>query len=78
MYENAVIPEEKTRKEHPRLYFVTTKRFANYMLQHGSKMLQVQNDKFRPGRLVFVFMWDEVCDRNAKNWESGDRTTFIG
>lgn len=77
MYENAVLPQEEEKK-HPRLYFCKTKRYANYMIQNGSKILQIQNDKFRPNYLVFVFAWDAVCDANAKRWEEGDRETFIG
>lgn len=82
MYENAVAPLEKQGNEQesrrPRLYYCKSKRYANYMLAHGSRMVQIQNDKFRPGFLVFVFMWDDVCDQNARNWDNGERETYIG
>lgn len=79
MYENAVVPvEEKQEKKRQRLYFCKSKRYANFMIQNGSKIVQISNDKFRPNYLVFVFLWDDVCDANAKRWEEGERETFIG
>ena len=80
MYENAVIPplEVESERKRPRLYYCKSKRYANFMLSHGSRMVQIQNDKFRPGFLVFVFLWDDVCDANAAAWENGERNTYIG
>lgn len=80
MYENAVTPVEMRESEHrrPRLYFCKSKRYANFMLAHGSRMIQIQNDRFRPNYLVFVFLWDDVCEENAKLWENGERENFIG
>lgn len=81
MVETAVMPantEIEAEKKHPRLYYCKSRRYANYMLTKGSRMLQIQNDKYRPGYMVFVFLWDDVCDENAKRWENGDRETYIG
>ena len=78
MYENAVIPmdgEGFHRK--PRLYCCKSKRYANYMLANGSRMAKIQHDKIKQGFLVFMFYWDDVCDKNAKKWEAGDRDTYI-
>ena len=81
MVETAVLPAQATNeveRKHPHLYYCKSRRYANYMLSKGSRMLQIQNDKYRPGYMVFVFLWDDVCDKNAKQWENGDRETYIG
>lgn len=88
MFENALAPrvqkpEEKDAKavvrdseQRPRYYYCKTKRYANYMLMNGARMIAVQNDKYQPGRLVFVFLWDDACQRNHDRWNAGDRDTF--
>lgn len=85
MYENALIPvleadksagDAGKRDKRPRYYFCKSKRYANYMLMNGAKMVAVQNDKFREGRVVFVFLWDDVCEANHKKWIEGDKQTF--
>ena len=81
MFETAIMPATagaEGEKTHPRLYYCKSRRYANYMLSKGSRMLQIQNDKYRPGYMVFVFLWDDVCDENAKRWDNGDRETYIG
>lgn len=78
MYENAVLPAvADTHIGRPRLYCCKSKRYANYMLAHGSRMAKIQHDKVKPGYLVFLFYWDDVCDQNAKEWENGARETYI-
>ncbi len=52
------------------------KRLANYLIEHGSKIVRIDCDQKAKGFLVFIFERDETIDRNLKQWET-DKVTYL-
>ena len=45
------------------------KRLANYLIEHGSKLIRIDCDQKSKGYLVFIFVKDESIDENLNQWE---------
>lgn len=45
------------------------KRLANYLIEHGSKLIRIDNDQKSKGFLVFIFEKDESINKNLEQWE---------
>jgi hypothetical protein len=58
------------------LFVCKGKRLANYLIEHGSKIVRIDCDQKAKGFLVFIFERDETIDRNLKQWET-DKVTYL-
>ena len=54
------------------------KRLANYLIEHGSKIIRIDCDQKskEKGFLLFIFERDETIDKNLKQWET-DKNTYL-
>ena len=52
------------------------KRLANYLIEHGSKIIRIDNDQKSKGFLVFIFENDESINKNLEQWEI-DRKKYL-
>lgn len=52
------------------------KRLANYLIEHGSKLIRIDCDQKSKGYLVFIFVKDESIDENLRLWES-DKKKYL-
>lgn len=52
------------------------KRLANYLIEHGSKIIRIDCDQKSRGFLVFIFENDESIDRNLELWEK-DKKKYL-
>ena len=52
------------------------KRLANYLIEHGSKIVRIDCDQKAKGFLVFIFEQDESINGNLKQWEI-DKNTYL-
>jgi len=52
------------------------KRLANYLIEHGSKIIRIDCDQKAKGFLVFLFEQDESIKQNLKQWEI-DKATYL-
>ncbi|MFA6667718.1 MAG: DUF5659 domain-containing protein [Bacilli bacterium] len=52
------------------------KRLANYLIEHGSKIIRIDCDQKAKGFLVFLFEQDESIKQNLKQWET-DKETYL-
>ena len=52
------------------------KRLANYLIEHGSKIVRIDCDQINKGFLVFIFEKDESIKKNLKQWEI-DKNTYL-
>jgi hypothetical protein len=53
------------------------KRLANYLIEHGSKIVRIDCDQKNKGFLVFIFENDESIKNNLKQWEVDKKTYLI-
>ena len=52
------------------------KRLANYLIEHGSKIIRIDCDQKAKGFLVFIFEQDKSIKQNLKQWET-DKATYL-
>jgi hypothetical protein len=52
------------------------KRLANYLIEHGSKIVRIDCDQKAKGFLVFIFEEDESIKQNLKQWEI-EKVTYL-
>ena len=52
------------------------KRLANYLIEHGSKLIRIDCDQKSKGYLVFIFVNDESIDENLRLWET-DKKKYL-
>ncbi|MDD4805111.1 MAG: hypothetical protein PHN69_08290 [Candidatus Pacebacteria bacterium] len=53
------------------------KRLANYLIEHGSKIVRIDCDQKAKGFLVFIFEDDDSIKKNLKQWEVDKKTYLI-
>ena len=51
------------------------KRLANYLIEHGSKIVRIETDRNNSEYLVFLFQNDDSIRKNLMNWKE-DRATY--
>lgn len=52
------------------------KRLANYLIEHGSKIVRIDCDQKAKGFLVFIFEDDESIKNNLQKWQK-DKETYL-
>ena len=52
------------------------KRLANYLIEHGSKIVRIDCDQKAKGFLVFIFENDESIEKNLQKWRK-DKETYL-
>lgn len=60
-----------------KIYLCKGKRKANFMLDHGCRMIRIDCDQKNPGYLVFIFEWNECFDKALVLWEQNKDTYLI-
>ena len=58
------------------MFCCKSKRLANYLIEHGSKIIRIDNDKESKNFLVFIFEKDNRLNDNLKKWEL-DKETYL-
>lgn len=51
------------------------KRLANYLIENGSTIVRIENDRNNSEYLVFLFKNDETIRKNLEKWKV-DRDTY--
>ena len=52
------------------------KRLANYLIEHGSKIVRIDCDQKAKGFLVFIFEDDDSIKKNMEIWKK-DKETYL-
>lgn len=45
------------------------KRLANYLIEHGCKIVRIDNDQKSKGFLVFIFEKNKCLQDSLQNWK---------
>jgi uncharacterized UPF0146 family protein len=52
------------------------KRLANYLIEHGSKIVRIDCDQKAKGFLVFIFEDDDSIKKNMQTWKK-DKEMYL-
>lgn len=59
-----------------KLFCCKGKRLANYLLEHGCKMIRIDCDQKSKGFLVFIFEDSQLLSDALKSWDE-DKKTYL-
>jgi len=58
------------------VFVCKSKRLANYLIEHGSKIIRIDCDQKAKGFLVFIFEQDDSIKKNMETWQK-DKEIYL-
>ena len=59
------------------LFVCKSKRLANYLIENGSPVVRIDTDQKSKGFLVFLFVKNELLNKNLQKWNEAKYTYLI-
>lgn len=59
------------------MFVCKSKRLANYLIENGSPVVRIDTDQKSKGFLVFLFVKNELLNKNLQQWNKVKDTYLI-